>query len=725
MRRYLFALGMLATVAASQSPAGYYIVRIVLAGGAEVGAADGSGVPGLTPGGPGAFAPSAGGRGGGFPPPPGTNPDGGYAQPGVDPSVPLVGDPTKSIVVVVPFNIPYARQDFYLKNTQRQRWDYVFKHGEYRTNLFFDSTIFQLYADFQNVPEPPPLYPKGTRTFTSNVQLHYGNLVGTEMNPKDFDPQKLFELIREALEHGMASEAVTYTEKLLAYCEKKKPATSAEVAKFLEVYRKIQGPLKARPAPTREGDDWQTRLDVGTFGAKTRSQGHYVLIYWDASEAELAQRFSRLEDNFKGFFLTHAMQGIELKVPTQPLVAVCLRSSDEFYPARVDFGQAKSMPLTDAFFVPDYKLLVIAPDRTDGLGRSFRMSNQRVFAGGMSRQALLTGTGPELDTSMDNPNGPGGAPGTDGRGGTGGLIGPGGPGGQPQLGPDGQPLPVQSGKKTKDEVAQAMTLAMVELYDHNATEIAAVSCEGSMQLMYATNQLPQYVDLPTWLTIGARAYFLRPHEAVYTPGEKDKATMAVALTTGYGRPNYVMQHHYRSLEAKNALYKDPAVFLRNVVSDSYFDAAAAGRDLDNPGASPKADSAEEMKRLAGFTIKARASAWALYYYLAKYRPMELQAYFRDLSNLPRDLPLDGNTKMRVFARSFHLVDKDGEPDLNAFGDFARGWLGTISGVPEAWVNVEVTTPPPAAAAAGGSTPGPGGPRPSGPAGPGGPTGSRD
>ncbi|HJZ55989.1 MAG TPA: hypothetical protein VKE74_13560 [Gemmataceae bacterium] len=732
MTRFLFAVGSLLTFAVSQSPAGYYVVRVVLEGGGNdpAAAAPGTGAmpypmagspmfSGRPPGPIGGPGPMSG-----YPPTgaPLGRPGPGVVQPpigegpgvipGAQPAATTI-DPTRSVVVVVPFTKPYSRQSFYLPKKGAYAgppyWDYVLNHPRGRTNLFHDGATFQVYANFQNTPEVKTLDgPPGTRTYTIAIERKYEAWTKTAQ-----DPQALCDLIVEALENGMVPQAVDWSDKLLVLVDQKKPQTTQQVTRFVQAYREVQGPMKSRPVASKEGENWKQMFDaVNDYaGANTRTQGHYTLVYWDADEEEIALRFTRLEDNFRAFFLWHALQGIVLKVPTRPLVAVVLREARVFHPIREDFGRP-FLVCDDSFVVAQSNVLVMSPERTDSVGQSFRRSNHlNVFQGGLSRKALLNGDGPKLiDATPMNPIGPGGQP----------PIGEGGAQ-PPPVGPGGMPPmnPMNQTGKTKDDVARAMTLAMVERYDSDATELGAVSCDGCRQLMSATGMFPDHVDLPLWLSSGAGSFFHRPRDPVYTSGNDNKATMGLALTTGYGRPNYAMQFHFRQMDQKKELNQNPAVLLRNVVTDAYFFAAPTGKDLDNPAALPKEDRAEEQKRLEALAIKARATAWALYYYLAKNRPTELMAFFDELGRMPRDLSLDPNTKMLAFARVFRLITPAGELDEAAMATFAKGWLDSVRFVPESWVNIEVTTPAAAIGGAPGAPVGPGAlPGPGRPRGPG-------
>jgi hypothetical protein len=89
-------------------------------------------------------------------------------------------------------------------------------------------------------------------------------------------------------------------------------------------------------------------------------------------------------------------------------------------------------------------------------------------------------------------------------------------------------------------------------------------------------------------------------------------------------------------------------------------------------------------------VKAQASAWALYYYLAKDRPAELRAFQAELAALPRDLPLDSDTVTAAFCRAFNL---DGSNQ--AYAKFADAWLEYIRTVPPAGIDIPLMDPKPA------------------------------
>ena len=109
------------------------------------------------------------------------------------------------------------------------------------------------------------------------------------------------------------------------------------------------------------------------------------------------------------------------------------------------------------------------------------------------------------------------------------------------------------------------------------------------------------------------------------------------------------------------------------------------------------------------SIKAHATAWALYYYLAKDHPDKLRRFLDELAAPPRDLPFDGDSVVAVFCRSFGI-----ENNKQALTQFANGWLDYINTLPSASVDVTIVEPK---APEGGAV-GAGGGFPGGPPGPG-------
>jgi hypothetical protein len=480
----------------------------------------------------------------------------------------------------------------------------------------------------------------------------------------------------------MVPEAVQWADELLTVVDEKKLKTSPPVDRFAAAYRKIQKPLREPPGQPSDAAEWKSRLDPSGNETQVQTRGHYSLIFWDSGKAEIDRRFRQLDENFKAFFLWHATRGVALNVPNKPLVAVLPKSGQDV--RRLAYAIDGVFTGADAFYSPEYDLLVLSPERLDGVGITFQKQSQQVYQG-VGRQTLINGEGPPLEPAF----------------------------------PGAQPAP---GAKKPDEVARMQTWAMVDRYLEEEAEVSGVSREATRQLYYAAGRLPRHVVLPEWLSNGSVSFFHRPKGPVFTRKDDKKYYMTVALTTGYGVPNYVLHRHWMNLAERKELNPDPAVLLKNVVTDAYFAAArdASGNDIDPappvkpvvlpPGVPPPPpEDPYVVQRRKRDTVyyKSHATAWALYYYLARNNPAGLEQYFSELNRLPRDLPLDSGTRLAAFARAFELTDgKTGTVDPAKFASFARGWVDSMQNVPAVGVEVKLNDPPAKSTSGGGSGVGP-------------------
>jgi hypothetical protein len=755
MKRFLMALAVLFTATASPTFAGYVIIRVLLESAPENDT--GSHGPGNV--GPGMYGGGMYGSGGFRPGTVGSSigPPGGPKMPGGGgPPMPMGGgpmmpgthkgehhgnyDPSRSIVVVVPLESDLLEEKLDKsktfndkENPKFRKFNTHFLGKKIHAVLFVDSTAIQFYDNLFPTPAP-----KKTR-YSAILDKH-------AVWERKKDPQALYDALVMALDIGLirapvapvdgtsTKDAVTFAQELLDYAAEGKQLP-LEADRFVKAWGPIARAVRGPAQPATEAETWKARLDA----RDVRSDGHYALIYWDASPVEVARRTRQLNDNFIGFYLFHAVRGNPPPVPAKQLVAVLAKQGQSM---RGLHHALDGMPVqADAFYAPDHDLLVLSPERLDGVGQTFLQQQQQVFVKGLSREPLLDGLIPKLDSTGEK-----------------------------------GPRP--------EDVARAATLALVEKFAFEDAEIAAVSREGTRQLLFATNQLPRFVTLPIWLSNGSVNYLARPRGPAYvTVGEEDTPYMHVALHTGYGPPNYVLRRHFtdivRDLEAhhkttgklqadRDHLLELQARMLVNVLTDSYFaglknaddpdpalpkkhkkpDTAPApktgpgggpGQPFDpsgfpkgpggppmpkgpgssggppggpppggfipggfGPGAPGGMQSATDeedpvvvqRKKRERLAIKAQATAWALYYYLAREKPDLLKKYIAELDKLPRDLPIDGRTAYRTFIRVFGLSAEDGTADHAKLKTFARDWLESMSSVPTVGFDVQIVFPDP-------------------------------
>jgi hypothetical protein len=728
MKRFLLALTVFLTATVTPAFSGYIIIRVLLEGGSG-GTTGGGGDKGLPPLGipdAGMGAPK-----GGPPPMPGGGPGPGGMPPG--PGGPATAsaeiDHSRSVVVVVPLEADFLKQTLDLKSAGDQNPIFnkfnVYHYGKrYRISLFADTTSIQLYSELLDKP-------KAKESRNTEMRAKYNQWLRTKT-----DPQLLYDALVLALESGYIREqgtprdlngrrdALAFAKELLAFAADKK-GLPPRVERFVTAWEKMEKAVLAPAAPSGDGEQWKFTLNA----TEVRTEGHYAVVYWDKEtpESEVARRSVQLNDNFAAYFLHHATRGVALPVPNKPLVAVIAKQGQAVHGLRYALD---GLPIqADAFFAPDHDVLVLSPERMDNVGQTFIGQAHKVFVKGLDRAPLLDGQVPTLDWTG------------------------------------------QKGARHYD-VARASTMALVEKLVIDEAEIAAVSREGSRQLMFATGNLPKHVTLPNWLTNGAANVFSRPRGPAYvTVGEKETPFMHVAFSTGYGVPNYVLHRYFRDLDVKKELNADRARLLQNVLADAYFNGIKAGDDPDpappskpkpgggppkvGPGGgsplipgggpgpigsppgtgggpppmpgggpgpppmpgggpgpgigqSPSEDGDDpvvvQRKKRERLTIKAQATSWALYYFLANEKPALLEKYIRELNKLPRDLPIDGRTAQGVFVRVFDLAaTPGGAADPERMKKFAKDWFDYMNTVPPAGFDVPLIVPEPT------TTPNPNGP----------------
>jgi hypothetical protein len=757
MRRFAFAAGLLATFAVAQADAGYFVVRIIIEGGAGAGGGQPGGLPGGGEGGqPGGIPMIGGSPGGGRPGPGGLGGppmipggfSGGPMTPGGGGAAgPAPSDPTRSVFVVIPVTQPTGGQGktFYPKldyhPTFNPRWPSILVHPFGTTNLFVDNVQIQLYSEFAQVPA-------GTKTRATVLKAR---LDAWKNSPKD-DGQKGLDLIGDALEIGMVPEAVALADDLHAGATAKKLKTTPQVDRFVAAYGPIKKGLASRTSDPGEGPGWKTRLGRG-FSDVTEVPGlHYYLVTWGGSrDVDARRRLDQLEQNFQAFYLSHAARGVGLPLPDKQLPVLLTSTGDEF--RRLVGVLNAPHPVVDGVYAPDYDVLVLSPEAADAeVGRTFQRQANANYKLGVDREMLLHPEG----YTVRQPRGF-------------------------KLNADNNPQ-VADGK-SPDEVARLMTWAMADAFFQRDSEVAAVSREGSRQLLYASGLMPRYVSQPLWLTHGSAAFFQRPRGAVFTEGPDDKTVATVALSTGYGVPNFAQQKLFREFLDKKQFHKDAGVVVRNVVTDGYFAAAtaAAAVDLDDPklpkrklgkttstasagggpgglpllggggpgpggrpgppgglagspgggrpgpGGSPDGgggiggqpvaantgdedDLTYERRKRAFVTDKATATSWALYHYLATKHPDGLRRYFAELDKLPRDLPLDRDTRLQLFLAAFDLTAGPApEGTRRTLRQFGEEWLRAMIDIPMAGSDITLVDPQPVQPAAGAPGSGPAGP----------------
>jgi hypothetical protein len=181
------------------------------------------------------------------------------------------------------------------------------------------------------------------------------------------------------------------------------------------------------------------------------------------------------------------------------------------------------------------------------------------------------------------------------------------------------PRPTSPDQVAKHVHAAAAALALKALEDNS--EQASVSNDASRQLLFASGLLPRNVVVPEWALYGMSSLF---------------GTVPGSPWPTLGAPN-VHLLEVKDLRRNHKLEASGALLIRHIVTDTYFRQAQTHKD-------------------PALLKKAEATAWSLCFFLAQKKLANLQAYFKELSRLPRDIDLDEEVLMGCFARAFDAWD---------------------------------------------------------------------
>jgi hypothetical protein len=437
-----------------------------------------------------------------------------------------------------------------------------------------------------------------------------------------------------ALNHGMVEECIEMLEEVA-----KKPDLTDHAKKVIDAYNQVKANL-AKPSGGAEAvNAWKTRLP--DYKVVYSNEGHYALFY-NSTEAttppEVERRLALLERNMKAFYLWFVLKAKVLPVPANKLVAIQVNSADDFKVQRSALGDVQLV--SDGFYAPRDNVVVFSTQRTDEAYNMFVQQTQTYWAHGWKRDDLLKG----------------------------------------KEAPEGAKKEAGSKKELMQrDLPRMQTLALLEKALEEEAELAAVSHEGSRQLAIASGLISHTVEMPEWIGFGIGSLFETPKGPyVGVPGAAQ-----VAFWPSYGAPNWAYIREWKKWDdAKDETSKldDPVAALKKTVQDIYSHQVRLPVTTEiDPKLSPseRAKKEKELARAKEDVTRARAYAWSLTYYLAKYHLDELLAYFRDMGNLPPDLELDGQTLLLTFARSFKLTNAAGAVDEDALLKFANDWYSQM------------------------------------------------
>jgi hypothetical protein len=406
------------------------------------------------------------------------------------------------------------------------------------------------------------------------------------------DVNALVNLAAWALKHDLLDEFVKVMDEVAVA----DPQNEAVVA-----FKKVQDLIKKDITKPDLSDTWRAKV---LDGYKVEKSEHYALLHnLEANKpAEAMSRLNRLEANYRAFYYWFALQGKVMPVPDQRLVAVLVKRGDEFKRQQQIFDSLPSV--SDGFLARRENLAVFSLERTDLASAALERSTKSLWA------KLVT----DRDTSLK----------------------------QWPRDLDRVPLQLAAG-------AEMQTIALLERALQEDAEIAAVTHEGTRQLLAATGELPRNVAVPEWLQFGWASFFETPKGAPWMTVGAPSATLVPEF-------NYFGQFKAADKAGK---IKDRTKALVSIVTDNDFRVFARN---------PKSEEAR---------VKARTMAWSLTFFLANARLDGLRRYHEELKKLPRDLEFDERTLLLAFARAFDCVDGPNAINHDKLDKLAQHWRDYI------------------------------------------------
>ena len=198
----------------------------------------------------------------------------------------------------------------------------------------------------------------------------------------------------------------------------------------------------------------------------------------------------------------------------------------------------------------------------------------------------------------------------------------------------------------EDKLAEAQTMALLEKVMEQDAELAAISHDGTRQLIAASRLTTPGVIVPEWIQFGMGSFFETPKGAPWT-------------SVGNAHWDYLPLFLDLDKNKDKKPLEKPADLVKGIVTDRFFRLA-----MD-----PKKNKPEDEPEL-----KARALSWALTYYIAHDKLDGLLRYYQELRRLPRDIEFDDEVLLGCFGRAFDLMDATGKKiDEGKLAGFAETW----------------------------------------------------
>jgi len=657
-------LGLMAWSASAQTLPqipGYVILRVNFAEGSG-GAGGGATPPGFGGGG--------GSGGSGFMGAPGGF-TGGPPAAGAGSSI----DPSKSVVVVVPYkaartSLVYPKMGF----------------GPMNPPLIAVTTQFGKSFIFDDKSTIRSYWLKSGFSLESSVKGKHNAWL------KEKPAQTGYDLVAEALSYGLVDLAYQYADETVKIVESRKGVVPpVTVANFIKAYKVVSANLAKGAPESPDATKWQQTLGAAAY----EQSPHYALIHWgDQSVARdgVLSRLQVLESNMKAFYLWHALSGYVVNVPEEKLIAVLADKATDM--PRLRTALDGSPIVSDAFYSQAHGIVVLSPERLDEAGRTFMKDAQSRYQLGWNRDDLLKGNAPPLKANETV----------------------------------AEAVKMMSialvDKFVEDEATYAMITREGTRQLYAASGLLAQHVilpewmETGLSTLLQKPKGPVYTtepNKPTIMTVGLASGYGSPNYVLIREFRKLMDRKELHPEAAQLLLNVITDAYFDAY--REGVDIDPKPKVDDGLAAGGVPGGGiggppggppgpGGRGTPPPGGAPgrggvgsgddegtpmgrppgaagvpnggaQTDPEAEARALkAKLLIKSQATSWGLVFYLAKKKPAAMQALYAKVNQLPRDVRPSRVQMMQMFAQSIGFVDPN-DPikiDLEAVKQFSEDWL---------------------------------------------------
>jgi hypothetical protein len=458
------------------------------------------------------------------------------------------------------------------------------------------------------------------------------------------DSDAYLKLASWCLEVGLVDKC----EDVLGELEKMGPTKEAgappTVLQALAAYKLVKPVLTQALTKKDKAEAWKQKLNYSSMSIRL----HYALLHnsQDPVRDGVERYLNDLEKNFKSFYLVFALKGKALPAPSEKLTVILPIEMEMFRKLYRAFDVPER--ITDGFHARQENLVVFAPERLDAASKRFDQNIKTINQsyGGVDLLAgkfRPLGKRPKLEFDMDQ-----------------------------QAYQAAYEAYLEANNKKIQEDSRAQVLALVDTALREEAEMAAVTHEGTRQLIVATGLIPGNTAAPEWLRYAMASYFEMPKGPFL--GTTDSETLVnFAFWPGAGGPHWAWRPYLDEL-IKNKKFPDvPTEELMTTL-------------LGGWRAKPKEDGSIDEAAAESDLARSRCLAWALNYYLLNERFPEYMAFLTELGNLPRDIELDDFTFLSTFCQAFHvdtagLTRTNPRGNLSSYTELAKAWEDSMRRFP--------------------------------------------